>query len=248
MLAKGRGDDAALLSGLTADTKSRDLVVELLYQGRADLDLIVTEPTGSVCSATHKRTTNGGLLVCDILEQRDDNRSEVYTAALAFPGRYDIRVRKVLGNPIDNRARIKVTKHAGTPSQSVEVFSVELTADATVSVNLENGGRKDLVTVLADAREAQLESTPAIDDNLGPTGGVGDRFSATQTLKPKLPATQPMVESRLPGIAAGSPGMRFETKLASDRKNVVVSAKPVFVGTATDIPVPKIGLLPKSGR
>jgi len=246
MLSKGRAADAAVLNGITAETTSRDIVIELLYQGRADLDLSVTEPTGSVCSATHKQTTNGGLLKCDILEQRDDNRSEIYTAALAFPGRYDIRVRKVLGTPIDNRARIKVTKNAGTPTQSVEVFSVEMTADATVSVQLDSGGRKDLVTVLADAREAQLESTPAIEDNAGPSGGVGDRFSATQTIKPKLPAVQPMVESRLPGITAGAPGMRFETKLASDRQNVVVSAKPVFVGVATDIPMPKIGLLPKS--
>ena len=248
MLAKGRGDEAAMLNALTAESKGRDIVVELLYQGRADLDLIVTEPTGSVCSATHKRTTNGGLLKCDILEQRDDDRSEVYTAASAFPGTYGIRVRKVLGTPIDNRARIKVTKNAGTPTQSVEVFSVELTEDATVSVTLDNGSRKDLVTVLADAREARMESVPSIDDNLGPSGGVGDRFSATQTLKTKLPALQPMVESRLPGIAAGSPGMRFETKLSADRKNVVVAAKPVFVGTATDIPTPKIGLLPKSAQ
>ena len=247
MLAKGRKDDAALLTGLTAEGTGRDIVIELLYQGRADLDLVVTEPTGSVCSATHKRTTNGGLLKCDILEQRDDNRSEVYTAASAFPGTYGIRVKKVLGTPIDNRARVKVTKNAGTPTQSVEVFSVELTEDAVVSVTLDAGSRKDLVTVLADAREAQLSSTLAVDDNSGPSGGTGDRFNATRTMNLALPALQPMVESRLPGIAAGVPGMRFETKLASDRKNVVVAAKPVFVGTAVDIATPKIGLLPKSG-
>jgi hypothetical protein len=34
----------------------RDLVIELLWIGSADLDLIVAEPTGSVCSAMQKRT------------------------------------------------------------------------------------------------------------------------------------------------------------------------------------------------
>ena len=63
----------------------RDLVIELLWQGAADLDLTVAEPNGSICSATQKRTTGGGVLKSDILEQGSD-RSEQYVAALAFKG------------------------------------------------------------------------------------------------------------------------------------------------------------------
>ena len=40
-----------------------------------------------MCSATHKRTAGGGVLKSDVLEQGED-RSEVYTAAQAFPGTY----------------------------------------------------------------------------------------------------------------------------------------------------------------
>ena len=248
MLAKGHADDAAKLTGLTAESKSRDIVIELLYQGRADLDLIVTEPTGSVCSATHKRTTNGGLLKCDVLEQRDDDRSEVYTAAVAVPGTYSVRVKKVLGTPIDNRARVKVTKNAGTPTESVEVFSIDLATESAVAVTLAVGSRTDLAGVPDEARESQLESTQAIETNLGPSGGTGDRFTAVGTYNPTLPNVKPTTESRIPSIAVGVPGLRLETKLTADRKNVVMSAKPVFTGTATDIATPKIDLLPKGGR
>ncbi len=43
-----------------AEQTQRDLVIELRWQGPADLDLIVAEPGGSLCSATNKRTTGGG--------------------------------------------------------------------------------------------------------------------------------------------------------------------------------------------
>ena len=248
MLSKGRNGDAAKLNGLTAESLSRDIVIELLYQGRADLDLVVTEPTGSVCSATHKRTTNGGLLKSDVLEQRDDDRSEVYTAASAFPGTYGVRVKTVLGTPIDNRARVKVTKNAGTPSASVEVFSIDLAGDTGVSVTLDVGSRRDLAGVPEDVRDTQLESTQAIETNLGPSGGIGERFTAVGTYNPTLPSVKPITESRMPSIAVGVPSLRLETKLTADRKNVVMSAKPVFTGTATDIATPKIGLLPKNAQ
>ena len=57
---------------------------------------MVIEPSGSTCSATHKLTTGGGVLKSDILEQGED-KSEVYTAAQAFPGTYSLIVKPVLG-------------------------------------------------------------------------------------------------------------------------------------------------------
>jgi hypothetical protein len=245
MRDQGRAADAAKLAEITDESRDRDLVVELLYQGQADLDLSVTEPTGAVCSATNKRTTNGGVLTSDILEQRDDGRSEVYAAAAAFPGVYKLSVRKVLGNPVGGRARLKVTKHAGTPEQVIEVHSVDVTAGATVEVNLERGRRTDLATVPEAARESQLESTRAIETDLGPSGGVGDRFTAAGTYRPDLPAVTASSEAKMPSAVEGVPALRLETRLADDRKNVVMSAKPVFAGPATDIALPKIGLLPQ---
>ncbi|MGL6076906.1 MAG: VWA domain-containing protein [Fimbriiglobus sp.] len=250
LTGQGRQAEATRLAALTVDNKNRDIVIELLYQGRADLDLSVVEPNGSICSATHKRTTAGGLLKSDIMEQRDEDRSEVYTAAEAFPGQYKIQVRSVLGTPINNRARIKVTKNIGTPEQSVEVFSLDLSKETSVSVTLNQGSRKELASMPDQSRETQMDSTQSIDSvNRGSfSAGFGDRFTSESSLKSALPTVKPTVESRLTGISEGQPGMRFEAKLAPDRKNVVMSAKPVFTGTAVNIPMPRINLLPQSAE
>ena len=244
----GRKADAAKLQGIVSESKDRDLVIELLYQGQADLDLIVTEPTGATCTATHSRTTNGGVLKSDLLEQRDDNRSEVYTAAMAFPGTYSVSVRKVLGEPVGGRARIKVTKNAGTPQQQIEVHSVDVAAGATVQIVLDRGSRSDLATVPQEETTAEMESAGKADANLGPSGGVGDRFTAAGTYAKQLPSVTPTEEGRMPSGVEGMPGLRLESRMASDRKNVVMSAKPVFAGPATDIGLPRISLLPQAGR
>ena len=82
---KAKGQNTANIAKVITEQNQRDLVIELLWQGNADLDLIVTEPVGSVCSATNKRTSGGGVLKADILEQNND-RSEIYTAAAPSPG------------------------------------------------------------------------------------------------------------------------------------------------------------------
>ena len=111
-----------------AEQTQRDLVIELLWQGPADLDLTVAEPGGSVCSATHKRTTGGGVLQSDVLEQTNEgDRSEIYTAALAFDGSYQVSVRKVLGRPSGNTVTIKVTKFQGTSKESHDLITIDLT-------------------------------------------------------------------------------------------------------------------------
>ena len=244
-VTNGRTDDAAKLRSVTAEDTSRDLVIELLYQGRADLDLSVTEPSGSHCSASNKRTTGGGVLKSDIMEQLDDARSEIYMASQAFSGTYTINVRKVVGDPIDNRARVKVTKNQGTPKESVEVFSFDMANPKAVTIQLENGTRSELATVPNTTTETQLETTQAAGSApVGISGGFGDRFNSTSNVTAALPPVKPADETRLRGISDGMPGLRFETKLTDDRKNVVMSAKPVFTGPAHDILMPKINLIP----
>ena len=87
-------------------------------------DLTVVEPTGSVCSATMKRTSGGGVLKADIIEQADDNRKEIYTAASAFGGAYKVSVKSAFGRAIGNSAVIKVTRFQGT-RRKVHVMPIE---------------------------------------------------------------------------------------------------------------------------
>ncbi|HXD85434.1 MAG TPA: hypothetical protein VN641_03005, partial [Urbifossiella sp.] len=128
----------------------RDLVIELLWQGPADLDLVVAEPVGSTCSATDKRTTAGGVLQADILDLKDDpngnegGRSEIYTAASAFSGVYKVKVKAALGRPIGNSATLKVTKFKGTPRESFDLISVDLAHQQPVEIKLDGGSRTEL--------------------------------------------------------------------------------------------------------
>lgn len=109
-----------------AEQTQRDLVIELVWQGPADLDLIVQEPSGSICSATHKRTTGGGVLKGDLIDQLDGGRSEAYTAAMAFSGTYKVSVKKVMGRSVGDTAMVKVTRFKGTRKESFDLIPIDL--------------------------------------------------------------------------------------------------------------------------
>ncbi len=134
LLAGDRKADADSVLATVAEEKNRDLMIELRWQGQADLDLAVAEPSGSDCTALQKRTSAGGVLRSDILEQQDENRSEVYTAASAFNGKYTVTVAAALGRAIGNKATLKVTKYAGTAKEEVEVYTVDLAKPAAVEI------------------------------------------------------------------------------------------------------------------
>ena len=133
---KAAGQKTDAISKVMTEQVQRDLVIELLWQGNADLDLVVTEPTGAVCSATQTRSSGGGVLKADVLEQSAQNdRSEVYTAASAFAGTYQVAARQAFGRPVGGTARIKVTKYKGTPREATDLLDVPL-GGAPVAVKL----------------------------------------------------------------------------------------------------------------
>ncbi|MBY0512633.1 MAG: hypothetical protein K2P78_01825, partial [Gemmataceae bacterium] len=142
------GVKADALKRVQTEQTQRDLVVELVWQGTADLDMTVTEPSGGVCSATNKRTTGGGVLKADLLDQSaDGDRSEVYTAASAFSGTYKVTVKQAYGRPVGGTATVKVTKFKGTAKEVVEVIDVPLTGTKPVEIKLEGGSRTTLAEV-----------------------------------------------------------------------------------------------------
>src|SRR5690606_14913336 len=92
----------------TAEVRQRrDLVVKLLWQGEADLDLHVQEPTETECSPLKRQTVNGGTLLGDSLA---DMTRESYVAAEAYPGEYQIRVTKIWGSTLGNKAQLRIIR------------------------------------------------------------------------------------------------------------------------------------------
>ncbi|QJW95701.1 DUF4974 domain-containing protein [Frigoriglobus tundricola] len=248
---KANGRDTAPLARAIAEQAQRDLVIELLWQGNADLDLVVAEPVGSVCSATTKRTSAGGVLKADILEQRND-RSEVYTAASAFSGTYYVTVKQAFGKPIGGRATVKVTKFKGTPREVVDLIEVPLTGAAPVRIDLVGGSRVTLADVAEEVVTTSLrtESTgaPLTTGVSGIGGGVGTAGSMMSTPISSsggsaLPVVTAPTEMRMPGISSGTGDIRATYKLNPDRKTFSVTVDPVFSGTG-EIAMPKVPLLP----
>ncbi len=236
-----------------SEQTQRDLVIELLWQGAADLDLTVAEPNGSVCSATQKRTTGGGVLKCDILEQGGD-RSEQYTAALAFKGTYKVSVKQAFGKPIGGTATVKVTKFKGTPKESFDLITIDLTAPKTVEIKLEAGSRTELAAVSNDV-EGVLQTeefrSEANRGGLSETSGFGGGFGAlsggaTATSgRPNVPVVNEMTEKSLPGIGSTAADLRASVKVNADRQTMSFHVNPVF-GTGKPVTMPKVPLIPGS--
>jgi tetratricopeptide (TPR) repeat protein len=250
---KATGQNTAALDAVVAEQTQRDLVIELLWQGNADLDLTVAEPSGSVCSATHRRTTGGGVLKADILEQQAD-RSEIYTAASAFTGTYRVTVKQAFGKAIGGTAQLKVTKFKGTPKEATDLITVSLSAPKPVDVRLEGGSRTTLADVTEElsALDLRADTTGATAGRSGLGGGVSTAGSALSSPVvssggPALPAVVPAVEARMPGVSAGAADIRATYKLNPDRKTYSMTVNAVFTGKG-EVALPTVPLLPGGER
>lgn len=259
LVAADRKADADAVLATVAEEKHRDLVIELRWQGQADLDMAVSEPSGTDCTAAQKRTAGGGVLRSDVLEQQDENRSEVYTAAMAFNGTYTVNVNSSLGRAIGNKATVKVTKFAGTDKEEVEVFTVDL-ADGKrkpVTITLDGGNRTELASVLPDDMSTVRQISTGGSQTgaaTGMTSGSGSADPATlyaannpASAKSVAPLVGRQQEVRLPGVTPNT-GMRLVGRVQAGSDTAQYFAQPVFTGKAVDIPMPKVPLLPGAGQ
>jgi tetratricopeptide (TPR) repeat protein len=243
----GQKTDAIRLT--LAEQTQRDLVIELLWQGSADLDLIVAEPSGSICSATQKRTTGGGVLKGDLIDQLDGGRSEVYTAAMAFGGTYKVSVKKVMGRPLGDSATIKVTKFKGTPKESFDLIAVNLKDGKPVEIELKGGSRTELATILEENEYRENTTAAPLTSNVSGLGGgfstAGNLMSAqlTSASPQGIPVVNTTSETRMPGIGSSAADLRASMKINPDRKSYTFQVNPVF-GTGKDVTMPRVPLLP----
>jgi tetratricopeptide (TPR) repeat protein len=244
------GKNAADLKKALAEQTTRDLEISVNWQGAADLDLIVAEPGGSTCSVTQKRTTGGGVLKCDVLEQ-DSDRSEHYTAAMAFKGTYTVTVKQAFGKPIGGTAQLAVTKFRGTPKESVDLITIDLANPKPIEIKLDGGSRTELATVTESGDESRALTTgaPVTSGVSGFGGGFGTAGSlmsspvSTSSPQNNLPVVATTSETRLPGIGS-SADLRASVKLNADRQTYSMEVRPVFSTAGKDVQLPKVPLLP----
>ena len=139
-----RKADAEQMQALVADAKQRDLVIRVKWQGDADFDLKVKEPTGTVCSYTQKQTPNGGTLLGDDLSNLNHKQ---YVAAQAFPGAYDITVERVWGRPLGAKVTVEIIQHQGTADERIDIQTLVIDKTNKLTVALDKGRRTSVASV-----------------------------------------------------------------------------------------------------
>ncbi len=265
--AAGRTADADKMQSAVEQEKQRDLVVEMMHSDQADLDLLVTEPTGAVCGPRQPQSTGGGLWRGDHLMDPDRNEKykETYTAAEAFSGSYAIRVTKVWGQPLADKVTINVTRHQGTTAETKELHRLTLGSDGTAYLNIqvEDGRRTTLASVPPPSppKAAGASGPNGVYDLLrrmsdpafsGMTkqsmmggGSSATSPSALQLLDIPADVTGPEVVRQNAMTAGEHTGaeMMGQAVVAADRSKITLHMAPVFQ-TATDRPEVKLTAIP----
>ena len=139
----------------------RDVVVEVTWTGDADVDVLVEEPSGTVCSFRNPRTTAGGVILGDTASRDDQNSvegySESYVCSEAFPGQYRILMRRIWGEVTAGTVNVKIYKNYKTKQQEVVEGEIPLgEKDAVLMVDLEKGRRTE---AMADHQLAAAAQT-----------------------------------------------------------------------------------------
>ena len=153
----------------------RDCVIRVAWTGDADIDLLVEEPTGTVCSADCPRTSGGGVMVGDVFAkpgaQPAEGYSEYYVCPEGFNGRYRLMAKRIWGQPTAGKVTIEVAQQFGSDKQKIISKHVPLADDrAAILFDLTDGRRKDALDeqqIAAVARVQQEFSRALLGQQLG---------------------------------------------------------------------------------
>jgi len=144
---KGQSKEASEFEKARNLAMARDVVVIVTWNGDADVDLLVEEPTGTVCSARNPRSTAGGVMLGDTSSPRagqgnSEGKREIYVCPEGFGGTYRVLVRRVWGKVTAGKVTVKVIRHFRTDQQEYKRELVPLTDDEAVVVfDLDKGRR-----------------------------------------------------------------------------------------------------------
>ncbi|MGI9176387.1 MAG: hypothetical protein ACR2IT_00850, partial [Pirellulales bacterium] len=248
---QGRADDAARFKAAVDAALVRDVVIDLSWTGDADIDVIVEEPAGTVCSLSAPRSASGGVLLGDNNAATDpDNAThhERYVATEAFPGDYRILVRRASGKVAADTITAEMTIHRGTDREQVLRRQIRIGADdQLLAVNVPEGRRREPLL------DAQIAHDVETQRSLGKAVLAQQLAAITDPL-----ATESMSQSRggSPPQTQAGPGMPFfgngavgyqpiittlpegtnlsiTAVVSADRRYVRINAQPLFSGVGT---------------
>ncbi|MDW7995955.1 MAG: tetratricopeptide repeat protein, partial [Gemmatales bacterium] len=256
---EGRIADAETLTLRETDFARRDLVIRLLWEGDADLDLEVSEPTGTLGSVTQRTTPGGGLIQADL---DAPEQTEVYSATWAYPGEYRITVKPRWGRPVGGRAIVEIITHRGTPQEHIRREAIRVARQpVSLTVQLADGRRQQLAQ-LAPLEVYRLGIDPFYRPPLPLSGtemlrrlaapfttGIQTRRSPFGPTSMADPVPRPTDDDQGPQLVPGGAGvivvpvgatLNGQALVHSDRRWVRFSSNVTFRGISGVIQVPFI--------
>jgi hypothetical protein len=228
----GKSLEADNVRNALAEAKKRDLSLKLTWSGVGDLDLLVEEPPGSVCSFQNPYTIGGGVLVHDGYGPKQENCFEQYVCAFGMPGSYRVRIRHVFGEIVGKRAKLTIIRYQGTEHESKREMTVQLgEEDQIVRLTLENGRRQELADVNPTSRGSRIPPRRSLLQMVGQLDAESRRAAR------EFGVSRDNAEAGFtPIITTLSEGVTLQALavISGDRRYVRITAAPVF-SNITDV-------------
>ncbi|MEZ6144942.1 MAG: hypothetical protein R3B91_05785 [Planctomycetaceae bacterium] len=229
--------------------RRRDLRVTLTWNGPADLDLIVEEPGGTVCSFDSADTPGGGIHLHDGFGPVASNCREEYVCPQGVSGTYRLRIKHAWGDVVGRRAQLTITEHEGSPNEKTIRQTVTIgDSDSVVPMTLKNGRRTHPRTVttsqidpVSAARPQQRFSARSSVITAGHSEADLDRFNQSRRNSAVVAGTNqaaPTVgavgfQSVISTVNDGT-FLQVNPVVSADRRYVRVAVNPQFT-TLTDV-------------
>jgi len=243
--SNGEKQRAAEFASAVKEAMRRDCVVIVSWTGEADVDLMVKEPAGTICSSHNPQTTSGGMLLGDAYPSSESAEGgevlqEVYVCPEGFDGDYEVMIRGVWGKPAAGRVTVDIYKHFQGDRTEHARKSVPLAdGDTMVSFALENGRRNESLEEheIANAAAWQIAVGRAMLaqqlNALTDTGSIADLIRSRQlavdgdgvSLLPNAVGFQPVIVTLPEGTQLTATAV-----IDASRRYVRFSGAPTFSG------------------
>ncbi len=156
---EGRAEELTTYKTKLDEALYRDCIIKVTWTGEADVDLIVEEPGGSICSRRNPRTTAGGVLMGDefTAENQSGATSEYYVLPKGFSGDYKLYIRKVWGEVAAGKVTVSIYSHFRSDKQVAQQKQLEV----------DDAGATLVLFSLADGRRTQSLEQHVIESIAG---------------------------------------------------------------------------------
>ena len=233
-----------------ANSLVRDCVVKVTWTGTADIDILVEEPSGTICSLRNPRTVSGGVFIGDEFAKKNDKSvegfSEYYVLPRGFKGDYRLAIKKVHGDIASGKVTVEIARQVMQKSQTYQKQQIELdeTGQALVLFNLDKGRRVEplaqhQIAVAVEEQFAVNRTMLASSISKYDSSEAAREYAKYEQKKTKdglVPVTNRRRDAGFRPVITTLPsgaGMSATAVVSADRRYVRVSPIPFFSSIAS---------------